>query len=335
MQTNRASDALHHFRQAALAAPNWPVAHNNLGNCLAETGALEAAIASYRAAVAVDPNYLQAWRNLGQTLFRARAFADSATAFERDLAGLKEALERVAKVAKGIDAIAKQTNLLALNATIEAARAGDAGRGFAVVAGEVKTLAKQTSDATAEIDSTLQALGERTRRLIDQSATSMERAATVREGATAIGAAYRGYVPVITVCGVQESAMRERDATQDMDQVPFMRPITKWAYSIPNARKVQESVRKAFRIALAEPQGPAHIEASSEILLEQVTPEPVDPASYRNTVPAVCDGTQLDKACDLLARAERPVFLVGRGVLNEGASAAMAPMTVLRRPRRV
>ena len=143
---------------------------------------------------------------------------------------------------------------------------------------------------------------------------------------TAIGAAYRGYVPVITVCGVQESSMRERDATQDMDQVPFMRPITKWAYSIPNAKKVQESVRKAFRVALAEPQGPAHIEASSEVLLEPVTPEAIEPAAYRNTVPAVCDGAQLDKAYDLLARAERPVFVAGRGVLSEGASAALAEL---------
>ena len=67
---------------------------------------------------------------------------------------------------------------------------------------------------------------------------------------TAIGAAYRGLVPVISVCGVQESSLRERDATQDMDQIPFMRPITKWAYSIPNVQKVQESVRKAFRVAL-------------------------------------------------------------------------------------
>jgi methyl-accepting chemotaxis protein len=128
-------------------------------------------------------------RTIEESVKAIGLMVDSATAFEKDLAGLREALERVAKVAKGIDAIAKQTNLLALNATIEAARAGDAGRGFAVVAGEVKTLAKQTSDATAEIDATLQALDERTRRLIDQSATSMERAATVREGATAIGAA--------------------------------------------------------------------------------------------------------------------------------------------------
>jgi acetolactate synthase-1/2/3 large subunit len=143
---------------------------------------------------------------------------------------------------------------------------------------------------------------------------------------TAIGAAYRGYVPVITVCGVQESTMRERDATQDMDQIPFMRPITKWAYSIPNARKVQESVRKAFRVALAEPQGPAHIEASSEILLEPVTPEPIEPAAYRNLIPPSCDSSQLDRAFDLLSHAERPVFVVGRGVLNESATAAMAQL---------
>jgi acetolactate synthase-1/2/3 large subunit len=143
---------------------------------------------------------------------------------------------------------------------------------------------------------------------------------------TAIAAAYRGFVPVISVCGVQESSMRERDATQDMDQVPFMRPITKWAYSIPNVRKVQESVRKAFRVALTEPQGPAHIEASSEILLEHTTAEPIEPAAYRNTVLPACDSAQLDQAFALLARAERPVFVVGRGVLNEAASGAMAAL---------
>jgi thiamine pyrophosphate-dependent acetolactate synthase large subunit-like protein len=141
--------------------------------------------------------------------------------------------------------------------------------------------------------------------------------------ATGISAANRGYVPVISICGVQESSMRERDSTQDMDQVAFMRPMTKWAHSIPNVGKVQEAVRKAFRIALTEPQGPAHIEAASEILLEQTPIEAIEPARYRNTLLPVCSSAQLDEAYALLERAERPVFVVGRGVLSESASDAM------------
>ncbi len=144
--------------------------------------------------------------------------------------------------------------------------------------------------------------------------------------ATAIGAAYRGLVPVISICGVQESSMRERDATQDMDQVTFMRPITKWAYSIPNVHKVQESVRKAFRVALTEPQGPTHIEAASEILLEHTAIEAIAPAAYRNTVLPSCSSAQLDQVCALLAGAQRPVFVVGRGVISEAATDAMAAL---------
>lgn len=166
---------------------------------------------------------------------------------------------------------------------------------------------------------------------------------TVTEGpgitniVTATAAAFKGNVPVISITGVQESVMRERDATQDMDQIPFMKPITKWAYSIPYPEKIQEAVRKAFRVALTEPQGPTHIEAASEVLLQQVTPETTAPAAYRSTVPAVCDPAQIDAAWALISKAERPLFVVGRGVMKENAVAAMEqlatatgiPVTVL------
>lgn len=115
------------------------------------------------------------------------ALVGAAREIATDLGGLQTALERIGKVAKQIDAIARQTNLLALNATIEAARAGEAGRGFAVVAGEVKALARQTAEATAEIGGTLTELGQQAKRLIGRSEESQSRAQSAETGAAAIG----------------------------------------------------------------------------------------------------------------------------------------------------
>ena len=141
---------------------------------------------------------------------------DSVRRIGAQLAGLETAMQRIGRVAANINGIARQTNLLALNATIEAARAGDAGRGFAVVAGEVKLLAKQTSEATAEIDATIGTLGGELKQLRRESGEGEKRAEIVVRSATSIGQAMR--LVGDAVADVNENVGQIAEETRDIAQ---------------------------------------------------------------------------------------------------------------------
>lgn len=88
----------------------------------------------------------------------AKSASDAARKTSDAIGVLSGEAEKIGTIIKLIDDIANQTGLLALNATIEAARAGEAGKSFAVVASEVKSLAGQTANATAEIVENIQAV---------------------------------------------------------------------------------------------------------------------------------------------------------------------------------
>jgi methyl-accepting chemotaxis protein len=70
----------------------------------------------------------------------------------RDIETLSARASQISEITDTVNGLADRSNLLALNASIEAARAGEHGRGFAVVADQVRRLADQSKEATAQVE---------------------------------------------------------------------------------------------------------------------------------------------------------------------------------------
>ena len=159
----------------------------------------------------------QSKASIEKSVNEIHAMADSVSSLTEQLTEVNTALDRVRSVANSINDISGQTNLLALNASIEAARAGEAGRGFAVVSDEVKNLAHQTSEATAEIEHTLQDLTHQIEKLIARSQQSKSAAETSRDGSKDI-------LNIITTLNqamtqVDEESADINNAVQDIHQL--------------------------------------------------------------------------------------------------------------------
>jgi acetolactate synthase-1/2/3 large subunit len=115
-------------------------------------------------------------------------------------------------------------------------------------------------------------------------------------------------------------------AFQELDQVAALRPVTKWAERVYEARRIPELIRKAFAVATSGKPGPVYLDLPADVLHQQVEESTVVWPEYdRGTQigrPAG-DPAMIEKAIALLAAAKRPIVLSGSGASWSGAAAAL------------
>ena len=100
-----------------------------------------------------------------------------------DLLALVERTRAIFVIIATVEDIASQSHVLAVNAAIEAAKAGTHGKGFTVVANEVKSLADQSKQATAQVRAILADIHKATKAAVE----SMEGVTNGVSGAIQVG----------------------------------------------------------------------------------------------------------------------------------------------------
>ncbi len=138
------------------------------------------------------------------------------------------------------------------------------------------------------------------------------------------GAAYAhlGAMPMVMITG-QKAIMSSRQARfQIVDVIAAMKPLTKLSRQIVSAASIPTLVRDAFRVAMEDRPGPVHLELPEDIAGEKVANVPMVPL-HPIEIP-VAHREALDRAAEMILRAERPLIMLGAAASRPRSTSGLA-----------
>jgi acetolactate synthase-1/2/3 large subunit len=139
---------------------------------------------------------------------------------------------------------------------------------------------------------------------------------------TAIADAKLDSIPIVVVTGQVPQAMIGTDAFQEIDTYGLTVPITKHNFLVRSAAELLEVLPDAFRIAASGRPGPVVVDIPKDVQNASIEIETLPAPGCADPL-ARADDDDIARAAALIDAAERPVLLVGAGVIAAGGCGAL------------
>ncbi|HWR40658.1 MAG TPA: biosynthetic-type acetolactate synthase large subunit [Patescibacteria group bacterium] len=135
---------------------------------------------------------------------------------------------------------------------------------------------------------------------------------------TGLAAAFMDSIPLVAITGQVPTGQIGRDAFQEVDITGMTMAITKHNYLVKDIQQLPDILRRAFEIAGSGRPGPVLVDIprdvqTAELEFVPATPAPAVPRPASERTPRIV------AASALISRAQRPVMIVGGGVITAEA----------------
>src|SRR3954468_23520465 len=131
----------------------------------------------------------------------------------------------------------------------------------------------------------------------------------VTNGMSAMASAQQNHSPVVVLGGRAPAFRWGQGSLQEIDHVPFVRPVVKLAATAGATPEIPGLVEEAFSVAQRPHTGPVFLDFPLDIVFMEADAEDHPEVTVRR--PEQADGTAIERAVALLNDAERPVIMAG------------------------
>ncbi|HKS84434.1 MAG TPA: acetolactate synthase 3 large subunit [Pseudolabrys sp.] len=129
-------------------------------------------------------------------------------------------------------------------------------------------------------------------------------------------------IPIVCITGQVPTHLIGNDAFQECDTVGITRPCTKYNYLVKRIEDLPRVLHEAFHIASSGRPGPVVVDVPKDIQFAKgiySKPKDFPHTGYKPKLKGDMD--KIKQAVELMARAKRPLFYTGGGVVNSGKAA--------------